>query len=496
MGPVGINGQPLQFVSALTFFKGELYGYARDLIFWGNSNKFIKVNLDDLLNSTLVAEYSIFDIVEFQDLETMYYGCDSASIIAKIDPFGGGGGVFKLNKDNGNYTELCLQDGLLASPTAHQYLDCIPTLDLDPGESGLCHKADTTCLNSEIAYSIFASAAPMILTDTEIDSVWIGLRDGMLDGVEESLSCNECTSSGTGLVLHNDGQYDNEGFMSFLSNSITYLNNAVMVTPGLRQISVVPYHKCYAGDTATLWLPVFYQPDAGLDGGISLCKDGESFLLSDQLGGQPVGGGTWSFASMPTDTVFNPATDEAGVYTYVVPDNICPDATAALTVTVNPLPEFSLGNDRLLCPGEVVGILPNSEFPAATFLWQNGSTSPYLEAQAGGEYWLELTDSVGCQGRDTVLITMGETVNVDSTVQLCEGEKFVFMGQEFFAETEECVTYTSEVGCDSIFCLRVEMLPSYHNEIAFPLESGGYNFNGEIYDQPGTYKLNFLTADG
>ncbi len=80
-------------------------------------------------------------------------------------------------------------------------------------------------------------------------------------------------------------------------------------------------------------------------------------------------------------------------------------ATDTVQVQIFSTPTVSLGADQLLCNGAI--LLLDAGNPGATYQWSPNSTSQTLVAAAAGAYSVAVTDSNGCTGMDTVLITNG-----------------------------------------------------------------------------------------
>ena len=86
-------------------------------------------------------------------------------------------------------------------------------------------------------------------------------------------------------------------------------------------------------------------------------------------------------------------------------------------ITVAPLIPRLFPNDTLLCKNQS---LPLTAFaPAANYVWQNGSSLPNFTASSAGLYWVEVTDTLGCRSRDSILITVSDLyLNVPSQVTI------------------------------------------------------------------------------
>jgi gliding motility-associated-like protein len=278
----------------------------------------------------------------------------------------------------------------------------------------------------------------------------------------------------------------NAALTDWFRQSVFYQNSSPAPTPGMRQIAVVPFNKDYAGDTAYLWLPLIPSPDAGTDGSVELCQDGSPFSLFDYLGGSPDPAGTWTPATIAGDGWFDPAAGQPGAYQYTVSGDQCPESVATVTVAVHALPQFSLGDSLQLCPDD--SLLLEPAISSGIFNWQDGSTGSSYTVTSTGMYWLEVTDTFGCQWRDSVIVTAGGAISVDSSVQKCEGDFYVFQGQAFFGDTTVCVTGAGASGCDSTFCLNLSFLPLFTEvEEVKICDNESYEFHGNLYAQPGTY---------
>ncbi|WP_291115935.1 hypothetical protein, partial [Flavobacterium sp. UBA6135] len=102
--------------------------------------------------------------------------------------------------------------------------------------------------------------------------------------------------------------------------------------------------------TATVTVTVNPEPNAGTGNDIDLCVTSDPVDLFTLLGNNPDTGGTWSPALASGTGLFNPAVDPAGVYTYTVTGIApCPDATATITVGLNPQPIAGTNGLANLC---------------------------------------------------------------------------------------------------------------------------------------------------
>lgn len=87
---------------------------------------------------------------------------------------------------------------------------------------------------------------------------------------------------------------------------------------------------------------------------------------------------------------------------YIISDTFCPDTTQ-LIVDVLSSPQPDLGPDQNLCNQTVFTL---QESISGNYLWSNDSTSPSIQVNRTGVYWLEVDDGI-CKGRDSVYVFFG-----------------------------------------------------------------------------------------
>ncbi len=106
--------------------------------------------------------------------------------------------------------------------------------------------------------------------------------------------------------------------------------------------------------SSTVSVAVQAPPDAGSDGALTLCISSPASDLFTSLGGSPDAGGTWSGPSTIAGGSFDPATMNAGDYTYTVAGTSpCPADNAVVTVTVVATPDAGIPGSITLCASDV-----------------------------------------------------------------------------------------------------------------------------------------------
>ncbi|MDX1351270.1 MAG: gliding motility-associated C-terminal domain-containing protein, partial [Putridiphycobacter sp.] len=145
--------------------------------------------------------------------------------------------------------------------------------------------------------------------------------------------------------------------------------------------------------------PLFLNPVGSLatplfGSDTTLCI-GESLLL-DASGF--AGDYLWQDGS--TDTVYT--VTQPGLY-FVSITNNCEVFNDSIQVSYAPAPTVNLGNDTLLCQGDVL-VLDASNIPgASSFIWQDSSMSSTFTVSQSGIYSVYV-DVNGCQGYDEIVV--------------------------------------------------------------------------------------------
>lgn len=92
--------------------------------------------------------------------------------------------------------------------------------------------------------------------------------------------------------------------------------------------------------SATVTVTIDSEPDAGINGQLTLCSNDAPISLFESLGGTPHNGGTWSPTLASGTDIFDPTQDGEGTYTYTV-TTTCGTDTAVVSVTLIPEPDVT-----------------------------------------------------------------------------------------------------------------------------------------------------------
>ncbi len=247
--------------------------------------------------------------------------------------------------------------------------------------------ADTTCTPT----APVADSDAVLFSETSVDSIVLRLPFAQNPAFETFLTSALPASVAAQVVapgwlrLVNTGTATPANFMTALQ-AVQYTDNSPAPPRAVRIVSVVVYAECGNMGQRYAYLPIFPAGYAGEDAERTFCAGTASTDLLQALGGDPPPGGVWQPALMSGNSLFNPATDQPGVYQYIIPDaGTCPGDTATITIAVEQ--PFSLRSDTTICNGDylLLTIPPN----LTNWTWNDGSQQSTLEVKTPGVYTLK-----------------------------------------------------------------------------------------------------------
>ncbi|MBI3502885.1 MAG: gliding motility-associated C-terminal domain-containing protein [Bacteroidetes bacterium] len=123
----------------------------------------------------------------------------------------------------------------------------------------------------------------------------------------------------------------------------------------------------------------------------TICS-GQSAALTASGGGNYL----WNTGNTNSSIIVSPTATSN--YSVVVSIGSCAD-TAKATVTVNPAPSVSLGNNQTLCDGQNLTL--NAGNTGASYVWSTGETTQTINISSVGNYWVIVAFG-NCLAMDTV----------------------------------------------------------------------------------------------
>ncbi|WP_311935440.1 T9SS type B sorting domain-containing protein [Hwangdonia seohaensis] len=192
-----------------------------------------------------------------------------------------------------------------------------------------------------------------ILNDDDLDDD----NDGILDAVEQNGNPTRDTDN-DGKPDHQDLDSDNDGCFDVIEAGFT--DNDQNGTLG-NAPDTVDANGLIIGESDGYTVPLddnndgifdFQQANilsAGEDGSLEICINNSSVNLFDSLTGTPHAGGIWTPSLSSGTGVFDPYTDSAGVYTYMVVNGACGSDTSEVSVAIDVLPDAGLNGNLEIC---------------------------------------------------------------------------------------------------------------------------------------------------
>jgi len=96
--------------------------------------------------------------------------------------------------------------------------------------------------------------------------------------------------------------------------------------------------------------------------------------------------------------------------------------TATNDLFVTDLPTVNLGNDTVICDGEILTLDATGQ--NATYLWQDNSTNSTYDVINVGDYSVIITDSNGCINSDTIHVALNLLPYIDlgNDIEICQND--------------------------------------------------------------------------
>lgn len=135
-------------------------------------------------------------------------------------------------------------------------------------------------------------------------------------------------------------------------------------------------------------------------------------------------GATNSWSNNSGDTVIR--VTQPGTYWVKVDLGDC-TASDTINIAISNLPQFSLGNDTVICNNTSVTLIPNPVYPGSNYLWNTNASTGSINANTAGQYWLQVTDNAGCKWKDTINVSFKTlpNYNLGPDVSICDKDSVI-----------------------------------------------------------------------
>ncbi|MCI5057175.1 MAG: T9SS type A sorting domain-containing protein [Flavobacteriales bacterium] len=202
--------------------------------------------------------------------------------------------------------------------------------------------------------------------------------------------------------------------------AVSYLWSTASTAQSISVSTVGPYWVlatdsvgCQASDTVEI-LANFPSPVVDLGNDTTICAS-DNISLSVAAGFSNV---LWSDNSTGNAVFAN-----GGTWWVNVTDTNSCMASDTIVISNLPVPSVNIGPDTSLCPGDTLVVDAGAGFN--TYQWSHGFLTQTAEITATGTYWVDVTDSIGCIGSDTIVVNVfNVSLNVDlgNDTIICKGD--------------------------------------------------------------------------
>lgn len=260
-------------------------------------------------------------------------------------------------------------------------------------------------------------------------------------------------SNGTISVLANGGT----GAYTYTWNpNVSTTASATGLPDGSYDITVTDINNCSQTITVVLIEPPALTLSIAATP-TSICLGQSSTLTATAAGGSGTLNYLWSNLSTQSSQTVQPVATT--MFYVAVTDSFNCLITDSVLITINTAAPINLGNDTAFCFGGQITLDAGAGY--ASYQWQNGSTSQFLQVTQSNMYHVIVTDANGCQARDTIFVTVHLLPNPGNpaSVSFCPGASITVnatSGLQSYLWSNGATTPSITVSSPGIYTLIVQ----------------------------------------
>jgi len=434
-------------------------------------------------------------IDQIQGLASFPYACDSVVTYVVTSNHDRVTRIYQMDMETYELGPPCELEAYVldvASDMECLLSPCELYTDLDVDDSaGLPGTAyrDATCTGPVPV----ADADAEVFSPFVLDSVRIELLS-MPDGADEQLSCPGWPGIGvqgdgsSSLLLVNEGTESGEAFTQALRATV-YENTAATPTLSTREIVVTMYSSFYGS------MPSMAEIVLDTINPLSLAEDTASTLCHGQADASVTlqgAGGLAPYRFQWADGVEDSTRTAlaAGSYIIDIADaQGCSGQDTLQIVEPDTLIASIVAIDSLTCAGSgQLMAAAQGGLPPYSYAWSNGSASSTANGLGPGPHTVTVTDQNGCTDTAGFTFMEADTSLNTTTATPCAGTPYLWQAQSFTADSNLCLVYSSQYGCDSTYCLELSFISRASEQQVQLCPGEAYTFGGEQLTAPGTYR--------
>jgi Esterase-like activity of phytase/Secretion system C-terminal sorting domain len=310
-------------------------------------------------------------------------GCDGETVT--LDAGSGFAGYQWSNGSTGQTAGVTAEGNYKVTVTNDVGCKAIDSIFVNINPASVFNLSQTLCPGSSLTVNgtVYDESNP---TGTEIlqganvngcDSV-INVQLAFYPVATGAISASICQGE---TYAYNGQSLTGPGSFTFVFNSVNGCDSTVTVT-----LKVLPAPMPSLGNDQTICEGQFTTLDAGAGFASYLWNNGAT-----------------------TQTI---QATTAGTYSVIVTHaiNVC-DGFDALTLTVNPAPSVSLGDNQTICEGESATLTAGAGF--SSYAWSTGATGQSIQVTQTGTYSVVVSNSFGCTNLDAATVFVNPAPDVD-----------------------------------------------------------------------------------
>jgi PKD domain/Reeler domain len=158
-------------------------------------------------------------------------------------------------------------------------------------------------------------------------------------------------------------------------------------------------------------------PIVNLGGPTGIICNGSSKVLD---AGNPGSTYLWTKDNVQISTTRTVTATQAGKYKVIVTNSGGVSASDSIQLSVAAPFTLNLA-DRNLCVGSTITL--DAGNVGTSYLWSTGATTQTINVSGPGAYSVKVTNSVGCEARDTIIVTSvpSPVINLGGNISVCAG---------------------------------------------------------------------------
>lgn len=332
---------------------------------------------------------------------------------------GGQTSDFLIIDSTGTYSIYVIDsNNCRASDSIFVVIDSLPSLPYNNDTVTVCNSTILDAENAGSSYLWSNGATTQTTTPSNAGNYYVTITTtagcSLVDTVTVNLNPNPNLHLGAdttfclgGAAVLNAGSGPNGTTYQWSTGATSQV--VVVNNPGAYSVTVTSPFGCSSADT--IGLQILISPAVSLGPDRTLCGPGNVLDA-----GNPGSTFLWSNGattqSIPVTTTGNYAVTVTNAGGCSSQDNV--------NITMSPILIVSAGSDTMLCDGQAVTL--NAGNPGSGYNWSNGATSQSISVGAAGTYLVTVTAPNGCQGIDTVNVTISSlAVNLGPNTNICQG---------------------------------------------------------------------------